>query len=673
MPSFEDTASIFERMTEMANVASGFNESFLNSISAMESIASESMNMELSITGYSNAAADVQNQLNGVIENVNEAQQVQNDYNESLTNFMNMASGVGNRIKSLAGSFGKIAGITSVQELFNMTDTYTMAAQEIERVFNVADSADITSGVMAAANSSGISFANMQENVLNLGQSGFGANEAVAFTELANKAYAVAGYSGADQQAVVSQLVNSMAAGDMQASIEALSISPEMYSALESYVADINTAGLSMEEMAAKGMIGMDTIQAAVFNASQGINNSFSQLPVTWQSVWNNLGNFALRALTPVFGVLSFLANNISIILPLVIGLGASFAVFKVAANWAKICTAKTAIFTAVTQTLGTVYKLLSGQITFAAAVQKAFNGTMLACPIAWIIVGIIAIIAVIFALVAVINKVTGSTLSVAGIIMGAVFTVGAFILNIIISIWNAFAVVADFFANVFKNPVASVEILFRSLAINVLEFISNMVKGIEDLINKIPGVEIDITSGVNNTLEKMRNDLANLKSEADWEDYTQTVDYVDYGKAFENGYNFGEGLGDSFKGLFSGNELEMPNPDDFNFGDYAGGIQDYTEGVQNYGGSSYGGAAYTGGMPSGMMSQAAGSEANMSQTSQKQLLRAAQGGSLAKTTAITINMNNENRINSDLDVDGVVDYLARATADAMAGMAEGV
>ena len=107
MPSLEESIGVFEQMTDVANVASGFNESFLNSISAMESVASESMNMELSITGYSEAAADVQNQLNGVIENVNEAQQVQNDYNESLTNFMNMASGVGSRIKSLASSFGK--------------------------------------------------------------------------------------------------------------------------------------------------------------------------------------------------------------------------------------------------------------------------------------------------------------------------------------------------------------------------------------------------------------------------------------------------------------------------------------------------------------------------------------------------------------------------------------
>lgn len=664
MPSLEESIGVFERM---ANIFENMNACFENVTRSAENFVNTVNNFKPHINLQVEAALAVngavemaQNQVNIAAEEAAKSQEI---YNSGLMEGNVISDKLLENISGISDIYGKFG---KVQELFSMTDTYIRAAEEFERVFNVADSADITSGVMAAANNSGISYANMQESVLSLGQSGFGANEAVAFAELANKAYAVAGYSGADQQAAVSQLVNSMSAGDVQASVEALSISPEMYSALESYVANINTAGLSMEEMAAKGMIGMDTIQAAVFNASQGINNSFSQLPVTWQSVWNNLGNFALRALTPVFGVLSVLANNISIIGPLVLAAAASFLVFKTSAAIMKISERATEIYTVA-------QKFLSGQISFAAAVQKAFNGTMLACPIAWIIVGIIAIIAVIFALVAVINKVTGSTLSVAGIIMGAVFTVGAFILNIIISIWNAFAVVADFFANVFKNPVAAVEILFRSLAINVLEFISNMVKGIEDLINKIPGVEIDITSGVNNTLEKMRSDLANLKSEADWEDYTQTFDYVDYGKAFENGYNFGEGLGDSFKGLFSGNELEMPNPDDFNFGDYASGIQDYTEGVQNYGGSGYGGAAYTGGMPSGMMSQAAGSEANMSQTSQKQLLRAAQGGSLAKTTAITINMNNENRINSELDVDGVVDYLARATADAMAGMAEGV
>ncbi len=671
MPSFEESIGVFEEMT---NVFEDINacfenvtrsaENFINAVNSFK----PHINLQVEATLAVNEAAEIaQSQVNSVTE---EAAKSQKLYNSGLMEGSTLSGELLGNIKGISNIYNKFS---KIKEIFDMSDTYTRAAEEFERVFNTADSSAIRSGVMAAANNSGISYANMQESVLSLGQSGLGANEAVAFAELANKGYAVAGYSGAEQQAAVSQLVNSMSVGDVQASVEALSVSPEMYSALESYVADINTAGLSMEEMAAKGMIGMDTIQAAVFSASQGINNSFSQMPMTWGSVWNTMGNFALRALTPIFGVLSFLANNISIIGPLVIGLGTAFAVFKVAANWTEIAKTVSKVYGNTIGVLSLGYGVLTGNTAAASGAVSMFNSALLACPITWIILGLILIVTAIFAIVAVINKVTGSSLSAVGIIMGAVFTVGAFILNIIISIWNAFAVVADFFTNVFKNPVASVEILFRSLAINVLEFISNMVKGIEDLINKIPGVEIDITSGVNNTLEKMRNDLANLKSEADWEDYTQTFDYVDYGKAFENGYNFGEGLGDSFKGLFSGNELEMPNPDDFNFGDYAGGIQDYTEGVQNYGGSGYGGAAYTGGMPRGMMSQAAGSEANMSQTSQKQLLRAAQGGSLAKTTAITINMNNENRIDSELDVDGVVDYLARATADAMAGMAEGV
>lgn len=666
MPSFEDTASIFERMTEMANMTAGFNESFLNSLSAIESVAATNLNLGISITS-DGGAAEVQNQLISVAEGAEEANRRQNEYNESLKECSGLAGKLGSGIKSLTGSLGGFLGVSSMGDFLSLSDDYTAGLKEIENTFNGADSSAIRSGVMAAANNSGVSYASMQESVLSLGQGGFGANEAVAFAELANKAYAVAGYSGNDQQGAVSQLVSAMSAGDVQASVEALSLSPELYSSLENYVSGINTAGMSMEEMAAKGLISMDTIGAAVLGSSESINNSFSQMPATWGGMFNTMKNYAFSALTPILGVMSVLANNMSIIGPLVLAAAASFAVFKVAA----IVTDGLSLATKI---LRVVQDALAKETSFASGVQAVFNGTMLACPIAWIIVGIIAIIAVIFALVAVINKVTGSTLSVAGIIMGAVFTVGAFILNIIIRLWNTFAIVADFFANVFKNPVASVEILFRSLAINVLEFISNMVKGIEDLINKIPGVEIDITSGVNNTLEKMRSDLANLKSEAEWEDYTKTFDYVDYGKAFENGYNFGEGLGDGVKGLFSGNELEMPNPDDFNLDDYTSGIQDYTEGVQNYGGGSgYGGAAYTGGMPSGMMSQAAGSEANMSQTSQKQLLRAAQGGSLAKTTAITINMNNENRINSELDVDGVVDYLARATADAMAGMAEGV
>ena len=55
MPSLEESIGVFEQMT---NVASGFNESFLNSISAMEAIAPANMNLEISIAN-DNAAVTV--------------------------------------------------------------------------------------------------------------------------------------------------------------------------------------------------------------------------------------------------------------------------------------------------------------------------------------------------------------------------------------------------------------------------------------------------------------------------------------------------------------------------------------------------------------------------------------------------------------------------------------
>ena len=259
MPSFEDTASIFERMTEMANMTAGFNESFLNSLSAIESVAATNLNLGISITS-DGGAAEVQNQLISVAEGAEEANRRQNEYNESLKECSGLAGKLGSGIKSLAGSLGGFLGVSSMGDFLSLSDDYTVGLKEIENTFNGADSSAVRSGVMAAANNSGISYASMQESVLSLGQSGFGANEAVAFAELANKAYAVAGYSGNDQQGAVSQLVSAMSAGDVQASVEALSLSPELYSSLENYVSGINTAGMSMEEMAAKGLHGAECL-----------------------------------------------------------------------------------------------------------------------------------------------------------------------------------------------------------------------------------------------------------------------------------------------------------------------------------------------------------------------------------------------------------------------------
>lgn len=52
-----------------------------------------------------------------------------------------------------------------------------------------------------------------------------------------------------------------------------------------------------------------------------------------------------------------------------------------------------------------------------ATAAQYGFNAALLSCPLTWVIVGIIAVVAAIYLIVAAINNMTGSAISATGII----------------------------------------------------------------------------------------------------------------------------------------------------------------------------------------------------------------------------------------------------------------
>lgn len=73
-----------------------------------------------------------------------------------------------------------------------------------------------------------------------------------------------------------------------------------------------------------------------------------------------------------------------------------------------------------------------------ATAAQYGFNTALLACPITWIIIAIIALIAVFYMVVAWINKIQNTSISATGIICAAFAFAGTVIWNTVIGILNA-------------------------------------------------------------------------------------------------------------------------------------------------------------------------------------------------------------------------------------------
>ena len=303
---------------------------------------------------------------------------------------------------------------------------------------------------------------------------------------------------------------------------------------------------------------------------------------------------------------------------------------------------------------------------TTATGAQIGLNAALLACPVTWIVLAIIALIAIIYAAVGAINHFAGTSVSATGIIAGVFATLGAHIINtFVVPVWNQFATIANFFGNVFNDPVAAVKVLFYDMALTVVGYIKNMAEAIENLINKIPGVTVDITSGLDNFYSGLEQAQQAVKDESGWVEYVKKMDFIDYGDAALAGYNFGQEIEDKVGDLFG------------NFGYTPGSIDDLLE---QYGGNYPPGSPLDDlGGDVGDIADNTGSMArsmDLSGEELKYLRDIAERDAINRftTAEVKIDMTGmQNRIEGGADLDGVIRELTDGFTEALLTAAEGV
>ncbi len=297
---------------------------------------------------------------------------------------------------------------------------------------------------------------------------------------------------------------------------------------------------------------------------------------------------------------------------------------------------------------------------TEETAAQLGLNTALLACPITWIVVAIIILITVIYAVVGAINHFKGTSISATGVIMGVFAVLGAFIINtFVIPVWNKFAALANFFGNLFNDPVAAVKVLFYDMCLSVIGYIQKLAHAIENLINKIPGITIDITSGLDNFYSQLEQAQQAVKDESGWVEYVKKLDYIDYEDAWNSGYAFGEKI-DKTIGEFDPSSLfktdDIPSAEDFannlGAGEIGSGVEDI--------------AANTGDIADSM---------DITEEELKYLRDIAEQESVNRftTAEIKIEQTNHNTISNDMDLDGFFISLTEAVNEAAETMAEGV
>lgn len=248
-----------------------------------------------------------------------------------------------------------------------------------------------------------------------------------------------------------------------------------------------NAAGaLSMLVGIANPILEQLADSQALWGFANGMIQAFSLIAV-----------IALQVVGLLVSGADMIAENWSWISPIVYGVAAALAVYygwQVAANVINLISKGIHIAMAAAQMMQAA---ATGSLTAATAAgiaaQNGLNAAMYACPIVWIILLIIALVAIFYAAIGAINHFAGTSISATGIICGVFAVAGAFIGNLIVAmlnfiidifcvLWNFIAMFANFFANVFNDPVNSIARLFFDLADCVLGILESLASAIDSI-----------------------------------------------------------------------------------------------------------------------------------------------------------------------------------------------
>lgn len=442
------------------------------------------------------------------------------------------ANSLTQELKKLVGGY---LGIQTLKKAADLSDTLVSTRTRLDQMNDgLQTTAELETMIYQAAQNSRGSFVDTLGLVSQLGTmagSAFGnTREVVLFAEQLNKKLVLSGASGMAAQAAILQLEQGLASGVLRG--DELNSVMEQTPALAKTIADYLQVSIGdLRTMGSEGKITAAIVKNALFSAAEETNAAFEKTPMTWAQVWTTATNIAIRALDPLLSGINWVANNIDTLAPIVLATGSAFGVMLIAANW-------TNILTFATQK--------------AAAAQAFLNAVMAANPAALAAAGVLLLVGALYGGVAIMNHFADTSVSATGIIAGSFAVMGAFVYNsTLVPLQNGFAMFVNFLGNAFNNPTAAVKILFYDMAITVMQYLQNIAGALEGLVNMVPGVTVDLTSGLDSWVTKLKRDRQYEKWASGYTEYVTPWENMDLSKAYTKGYNWGANL--SFSDLFSG------------------------------------------------------------------------------------------------------------------------
>lgn len=363
-----------------------------------------------------------QERLNNSIKNSQENQ-------DKFSNSINTSYSNGNKLLSTIKNIAlAVGGISAIKGLFNLSDEMTNSKARLNLIVDDGGSIEtLQNKIFVSSMNARASYQTTTDIITKLGlqaSKAFNGNdELIAFAEQLNKTFAISGTEASGIESTMYNLTQALSTGVLRGQdLNAVfSNAPQIVQNIADY---LNVPIGKIRDMAAKGKISAGIVKNAMLKASDETNAKFNKMPMTWNQVFTKMKNIAIKALDPVLNKINALANNQQVqemfnmfingaslaaqailnliegiswllsvlepVAPVILGLVGAYVGFNIVSMIASGLLGMLSIAHGIA---GAAEMLHSGQTMAATAAQWGLNSALLACPITWIVILIMALI----------------------------------------------------------------------------------------------------------------------------------------------------------------------------------------------------------------------------------------------------------------------------------------
>lgn len=462
----------------------------------------------------------------------------------------------GNLLRTVRNIAGVIGSLALARGFIQMSDSMTSINAKLDMINDGTQStAELQDMIYQSAQRSRAAYSSTANMVARLGMNAkeaFNSNaELVQFAENLNKQFTIAGATQEEMASATLQMTQALSSGvlrgeELNAVFEA---APNVIRTIADYLdEDIG----KIRELASDGQLTAEVVKNAMLSATKDIDEQFGAIPMTFSGAMQMVRNAGVMAFQDVAQQANDLLNS-DIGQSAINNLVGAFDVLSDVASGAIELLASGAGF--VQDNWDLIYPLIMGVVAALAVMgaQSLATGAIAAVSFMaanWPLLLIVAGVAMLTMALKQ-NGVTWQQIGqVVGGIFGALYTVGY---TSVMYLWNLFATFAEFFANVFNDPVTAIVHLFSGLLDNILSVVQTAAQAIDALLG----------SDISGAVAGFRNDIQDFVNETVGENKVQ-IDRMEPTDLTENITNFSE-IGENL-----GSKLDNMN---FSLEDIAGGI----------------------------------------------------------------------------------------------------